>query len=374
MIRNLFIPISAVCLFLFAVAHALYVQRPEPKSAPPVMPPVSPFGNTVAGAGIVEPATEASGSANIAIGSQLSGVVARVHVRIGEQVRAGDLLLELDQRQARAELKARQANLLAMQAQLRRLQLQPRPEELPVSEAQVAAANADLHERADQRDRNEELIAKGAVSREELVRTEQGYQTSHAQLGVAQANLALLKAGAWEPDKAIAAANVELAEAQVAQASTNLELLQIRAPVDGTILQINVRPGEFVSTGGAQSLILMGNLDSIHIRVNIDQEDIPRLTFNAPAVARIRGDSNSAPLSLTFVRLEPFVVPKTSLTGANIERVDTRVVQLIYAADPHDPLVRAHKVLVGQLVDVFIDTKARPKPESSITASPGAQR
>lgn len=51
-------------------------------------------------------------------------------------------------------------------------------------------------------------------------------------------------------------------------------------------------------------------------------------------------------------------MPKTSLTGTNIERVDTRVVQLIYAIDPENKLMREKKVLVGQLLDVFIDTRS----------------
>lgn len=177
------------------------------------------------------------------------------------------------------------------------------------------------------------------------------------QLAQAQASLTLLKAGAWQLDNAIASANVEQARAQVEQAQTALELLQVRAPVDGTVLQVNTRPGEYVSTFGGQSLILMGNLSPLHVRVNVDEEDIPRLRLNAPARAKIRGDSQQEEIPLTFVRREPYVVPKTSLTGTNVERVDTRVVQLIYAIDPNQPLVRANKVLDGQLVDVFIDTR-----------------
>ena len=70
-----------------------------------------------------------------------------------------------------------------------------------------------------------------------------------------------------------------------------------------------------------------------------------------------RTTSAQEELSLRFVRLEPYVVPKQSLTGANTERVDTRVVQVIYALDSEQRLVREQKVLVGQLVDVFIDTR-----------------
>jgi hypothetical protein len=71
----------------------------------------------------------------------------------------------------------------------------------------------------------------------------------------------------------------------------------------------------------------------------------------------VRGDARQREIPLRFVRREPFVVPKVSLTGINVERVDTRVVQLIYAVAADHELVRDHKLLVGQLVDVFIDTR-----------------
>jgi hypothetical protein len=102
---------------------------------------------------------------------------------------------------------------------------------------------------------------------------------------------------------------------------------------------------------------MMGSLRPLHVRVNIDEEDIPRLRLGIPASAKLRGDARQEEIPMTFVRLEPYVMPKTSLTGTNIERVDTRVVQLVYALDAGHELVRARKVLVGQLVDVFIDTR-----------------
>src|SRR5262245_834235 len=142
MIRKYVLPAVAALLLVFAIGHAIYIQRKAPESPPPVPPPLSPFGDVVAGAGMVEPNTEASSTAAIAVGSRLSGVVQQVHVKLGQQVKAGDLLFELDDRQAKAELSFRQAALAAAQAQLRRLELQPRPEEVPPSEAQVAASEA----------------------------------------------------------------------------------------------------------------------------------------------------------------------------------------------------------------------------------------
>jgi len=309
---------------------------------------------------MVEPSTEASTTGAVSVGSQLPGVVATIHVRIGQEVKAGDLLFELDRRQAEADLKVRQAALAVAHAQLRQMELQPRPETVPPQEALVKAAEANLRQAKDQYERDRQL-PREAVSDLDRFAHEQAYLAALAQRDQARANLDLLKAGAWQADRDITYAQVEQARAQVEQDRTQLDLLQVRAPLDGTVLQLNVRPGEYVASAAGQGLIVMGNTHPLQVRVNIDEEDLPRLKISAPARAKIRGDVAQEELPLRFVRLEPYVVPKTSLTGANTERVDTRVVQVIYALDPQHPLVRGQKVLVGQLVDVFIDTRPAPQ-------------
>ena len=368
MIRKMILPGAAVAMLVFAAVHAFYIQRTQPESPPPVPPPTTPFGKTVAGDGIVEPNTEASTTSVISVGSQLSGVVTKVCARIGQTVKAGDRLFELDKSQTEADLKVRQAQVVSSQMTLRQLELQPRPETVPPSEALVKAAEATNRQQKDEFERAKKTFAAAATTQEDLVNKEETYYTGLAQLTQAKTNLALLKAGAWEADKAVASANVEAAKAQVDQDLTILRLMAICAPVDGTILQINIRPGEYVSTTGSQSLIVMGSLLPLCVRVNVDEEDIPRLNLSGPARAKIRGDVSQAEIPMTFVRLEPYVVPKTSLTGLNTERVDTRVVQLIYAINPDQKAVKEKKVLVGQLVDVFID--ARPAtPSERISGS-----
>jgi multidrug resistance efflux pump len=354
MFHKQILPLVAMALVVFAVGHALYIQRPTVDTPPPLPPTSSPFGKTVAGAGMIEPNNEASGTSALAIGSQLTGVVSVVHVRIGQEVKAGDLLFELDNRQALAELRVREAALETAKAQLQKLQQQPRAEELPVTEAQVDAARSLMQQQEDLYRRAEKIVQTGALTQEEFDNRLRMYEMAKAQFAVAKANLALLKAGAWQPDKSIAAANIAQAEAMVSQAKTTLELLKVRAPIDGTVLQLNARPGEYVSAQASQSLVVMGNTSPLHVRVNIDEEDIPRLAFDAPARAKIRGDLSQEEIPLEFVRLEPYVVPKSSLTGVNTERVDTRVVQVVYSIAADNHLVAEHKLLVGQLIDVFI--------------------
>jgi len=70
------------------------------------------------------------------------------------------------------------------------------------------------------------------------------------------------------------------------------------------------------------------------------------------AQAYVKGDSKNA-IPLQFIRIEPFVIPKTSLTGSSSERVDTRVLQVIYSLQ----LPKDRQLYVGQQVDVFIDAQ-----------------
>jgi len=335
MFRKYILPSLALGMLVFAIGHALYIQQPEPETPPPVSPPTNPFGETVAGAGMVEPSYEASGSSAISIGSQLAGVVTKLAVKIGQEVKAGDLLFELDPRQTEADLKVREANVV-------------------VNEAQVDASAANTRQMEDQYQRAKKLRGTGAISEQDYVTAEETFLSSRAQLALAKATLFQSRA-------------------QVEQDKTQLELLKVRALVDSTILQVNVRPGEYISTNSGQSLILLGPLRPLHVRVNVDEEDLPRLKLNAPARAKLRGDVRQEEVPLTFVRLEPFVVPKASLTGVNTERVDTRVVQVIYAIDPGNKLVQDKKILVGQIVDVFIDTGVTLQPDEK-PSSAQAQR
>ncbi|QVL34044.1 biotin/lipoyl-binding protein [Telmatocola sphagniphila] len=356
------LPGLAAGLAIFALIHSYIVQRSEPQANPPVEPSSSPFGNTVAGAGMVEGNTEASGTSIISIGSQMAGAIVQVHVQLGQQVKSGDLLFELDSRLLEAQVKTAQATLAASKAQLRKLELEPRPEEVPPAIAQMDAAEASVKSTKDTMERDKNISGGAALAAQQRVIDRQAYMNALALFSVAKANLALLKAGTWEPDKIIAKTNVDLSQAQLDQARTNLLLLQVRAPIDGTILQLNVRAGEYVSTMANQALILMGNLKPLNIRVSIDEEDLPRLILNSPATAKIRGDSNQKGLPLKFIRLEPYIVPKVSLTGVNTERVDTRVVQVIYAVIADEKTIKESKLLVGQIVDVFIDLQEAKKP------------
>lgn len=345
------LPLAAAALLVLAVVHVSRSQTELQQTKPPVEPSHTPFVRTVAGAGIVEAQTE-----NISIGVPVPGVVDKVLVQVGDRVAAGDLMFRIDDRHLQADLLVRQAAVDAAAAQLERLEQQPRPEEIPVAEAVVDRAAADIVRLQDQLRRTRSLRERGATTEEEIVRREQELTMATAELARVQAELDLLQSGAWQADKRVAQASLKQAEAEVERIRTEMSRLQVAAPVAGEVLQVNVRPGEYVGSPDLEAAVVLGNVDRLRVRVDIDEQDIPRFVPGAPARAIQRGEPDVS-FPMRFVRVEPFVVPKRSLTGQNTERVDTRVLQVIYELEP-----TVDRLYVGQQVDVFIDVSDDAAP------------
>jgi multidrug efflux pump subunit AcrA (membrane-fusion protein) len=347
MIRKFLLPIAALCGVLFAVYTVVSGQKQLPP-APPVAEPASvPYDAKVAGAGIIETASE-----NIAISTPVPGLVTDVKVRVGSDVKQGDPLFQLDARDLEAELVVRTAALRSAEQKLAKLKAMPRAEDLPPAESRVVQAQASLADATNQWKLIEGVGDRRAVSQEELDRRRFAVQVAEARLVEAQTELASLKAGAWKPDLDIAAGDVAAAQAQVRAAEIEIDRRTVRAPIAGRILQVKVRPGEYAPAGLLQQpLILMGNVDRLHVRVDVDENDAWRIDQSAPAVAFVRGNRELT-TELTFVRVEPYVVPKRSLTGESTERVDTRVLQVLYSFD-----TKSLPVYVGQQMDVFIAAK-----------------
>ncbi|HKB02590.1 MAG TPA: HlyD family efflux transporter periplasmic adaptor subunit [Gemmataceae bacterium] len=344
MLYKIFLPILALVALGFAGRHVVVGDQEPPKLPPPVEPARSPFAGAVAGAGVIEPLTE-----NISVGSPLPGVVVEVFARVGDEVAAGQKLFRLDDRQPRAERDVRRAMLESANVTLSKLRAMPRPEELPISEARLREAQAGLADAREQFTRADRGYRTVAVSEDERFRRKNAVATAEAQVARAEAELKLLREGAWKPDLTVAEAQVAMAESQLRQAETELDRLVVRAPVRGRVLQKNVREGEYVGVPPGQPLMVLGDVTTLHVRMDVDETDIGRFRADLPGRAVTRG-ANKRELSLRFVRVDPFVVPKRSLTGLGSERVDTRVLQVIYAVDGSDPGLQ-----VGQQVDVYLD-------------------
>lgn len=355
------LPALAVLTLAFATFQVVRAQqKPEPVS-PPIEPGKSPYVKQLAGAGIVEPETE-----NLAIGSFTPGVVDKVLVKVGQTVKPGDPLFQLDDRTLRAELQVRRSMLSSAEQSLAKLNQQPRKDERPVQEAKVKEAEVALQDQVQLYNRMKGISAV-ARSEEELAKREMAVELGKATLARVKADFKLWELGAWQADKDIAEATVSQARTQVQQTETELSRLTVAAPqlkwkadpsgrvvadatgVEFKVLQVNIRPGEYVNAAAGTSLVVLGAVGKLHVRVDFDENDIARFSPTLVGVAKPRGNPDVS-FPLTFVRVDPFVIPKRSLTGSNTERVDTRVLQVIYSID-----TTGKPLYVGQQMDVFLN-------------------
>lgn len=379
MIRAYLIPLLAIAGVLFAVYTVVVGARP-PEAKPPVIePPKAPFNAFVAGSALVE-----ASSQNIAVGAPVGAVVERVAVTVGDTIKKGDVLFELDPRELRASLVSREAAVVVTQSQLEKLLQGTRPEQIPPAEARVVeaqaaqrAAQALLDEAWSQFSRAEAMEDARSLSVEEIARRRFAVAAAEARVAQADAGLAeakaqvdLLRAGTWAPDILVARSQVAEAQASVEAVKIELDRRIVRSPIDGQVLQSNIRVGEFAQAGPlASPLMLVGSVNPLHVRIDVDEHEAWRVKPGARAEAFVRGNKDIK-TTLTFVRFEPFVIPKRSLTGESTERVDTRVLQVVYAFDPS-----GLPIFVGQQMDVYIEAQPVDRgraPDASRPAPDGA--
>jgi len=339
-------PLLGLLALTFSIFSVRHMTPAHVVAAPPQDPPASEFQKQVGGVGMVEPASE-----NISIGVPVSGLVTEVRVKPGDVVQKGQALLWLDDRELRAELALRQSNVDLAAARLERLRNAPRAEDLPPAEARVEQAKAQLADAESQLRMIEAVTDRRAIRAEDLEKRRWAASSARAALLEAEANLAQLKAGAWKQDILVAQAELQQARQQVDRVKADLDRLTVTAPIRGVILQVKIRPGEFAAAGPLeQPLLLMGSEGPLHVRVDVDEKDAWRVSPAARAYASVRGNAKLR-LPLTYVRMEPYVVPKRNLTGDTLERTDTRVLQVIYRL-PAGAAVKA-----GQQMDVFIESE-----------------
>lgn len=339
------LPLLAVAGIVAAVATVIKQSTPQVVPPPTVPPSASPFSERVSGSGVVEPSSEL-----IDLGAPVSGLIESVAVVEGQRVKAGEPLFVIDRRAWTAQLQSAKARMGAAEARLAQAQALPKAETVLQSEARVAQARAAV---TDADGRLQRLIAigeEGAISRNERPTREFELANARAKLAEAEANLKFIRKGTYPEDLRVFEAEVAAARAEVSTMETELDRAIARAPIDCTVLRIDARPGQYAAAGpGAKTQMVLGNLLPLHVRVDIDELDAWRFSSKGKAVASLRGGKQQS-FPLTFVRIAPLVQPKKSLTGENAERIDTRVMQVIYSFAEENPAV-----LPGQLLDVYIE-------------------
>jgi HlyD family secretion protein len=274
-----------------------------------------PFANYVAGSGIIE-----AYGRNVDVATPVAGVIEAVFVSPGQAVARGNPLFRLEALDLKADLLSKQAAIATSQARLAE------------AEAALADYQTQLSIVASVRDQR-------AVSAEEKSKRRASVALGKAKLVTARAEL-------------------ESTRADVAAVEASLERRTIVSPIDGTVLQVNAREGQFAQSSGDAGLVVVGRTDKLAVRLDIDENDAWRVKTGQPGWGYVRGNRELT-VDLTFDHIEPYVRPKQSLNGTARERTDTRVLQVIFSFE-----ASKLPVYVGQQIEAFMG--AGPASESQL--------
>jgi HlyD family secretion protein len=339
---------------------AAYLFSIEKPAEPPVFhPPSNPYARGIYAEGIVE-SVQASGE-NINIYPEVPGTVKQILVAEGQEVHTGDPLLLIDDSIQRATTNQEKSAAQAAHTVLEELRAEPRKETLDISEAQVVAAQKTLKNAQDQLAKQEAAyeIDPRSVSKDALDNAINAEAMAQANLEVAEKQRDLTKAGAWIFDIRSQERTYNALEKTYLAGSALLSKYMLRAPTDGIVLSINTVVGNYVSPQGAYEtysqgmnpVMMLGTPQKdLQVRCYIDEILVPRLPSQSKIKAEmsVRGSSTKVPLA--FVRVQPFVSPKIELSDERLERVDVRVLPIIFKVEKPKNV----NLYPGELVDVYI--------------------
>jgi HlyD family secretion protein len=319
--RNRILFALAILGVLVGIVSA-YIYGIRQKPQPPAFAPASnPYDKGIYAVGIVE-TLQGSGE-NIDIYPEVAGTVVRIPVAEGQRVKAGSPLLALDdtvQRATAGQLKG----------------------QMEAAQAQITLAQANLKSLQDQLDKQQAShdLDPRSVSSDAL-------DTATNAVEVAKANLEVARKQYLAAEKSWQAANALL------------EKYTIKAASDSTVLSINTAIGSYISsqgtydsyTGGVAPALVLGSLqDELAVRCYVDEVLIGRMPDPSQMEAHMFIKGTDVNIPMKFVRVQPYVQPKIQLSNQRTERVDVRVLPVIFRFDKQKGLA----LFPGQLVDVYI--------------------
>lgn len=323
---------GALVLLIAAGGGYFYWQQSQAKlAAPSYITEPAARGNltlTVTANGTLQP------TRSVNIGSELSGTVLRVLVDVNDQVKKGQVLVELDTAKLNDQVTRSRAALNAAQAQ-------------------VAQASATVKE------------ARASLARfEEVARLSGGKVPSAAELDTARATMARAEAG-----EASARANLDSARASLTTDETNVAKAFIRSPIDGVVLTRSVDPGNAVAAS-LQAVTLFAiaeDLRQLQLRVNVDEADVGRVKV---------GQKASFTVSAFPSRRFPAAITRVSFGSTITDNVVTYVTQLDVSNTDQSlrPGMTATSTIIAvERQDVLLvpNTALRFSPQAAGAAKPG---
>ncbi|HXG32110.1 MAG TPA: efflux RND transporter periplasmic adaptor subunit, partial [Bryobacteraceae bacterium] len=252
---------------------------------------VAPAETAGAGPSVVLNATGYIVAAHkIELASKVMGRVAWIGVDKGDKVKAGQVIVRLEDDEYRAQLQQARGQLAALEARLQELLRGSRPEEIAMAKANLEQAQADLENARVTLERTRRLVAEKVLSQQALDDAQARYEAQKARVASLERNYELVRIGPRQEQIDAVRGQVEQARGAVAFYETQLANTVIRAPISGTILEREVEPGEFVTTSfvgerGAKGYVVsLADLNDLEVELDISQNDFAKLTPRHKAI------------------------------------------------------------------------------------------
>jgi multidrug efflux pump subunit AcrA (membrane-fusion protein) len=258
-----------------------------------------------------------AGSANLA--SPVAGVVAKVLCQIGQQVKAGDPVIQLDDRLAKSAEEQAAAALAQAEASLAALKATPRPDQLEIAQLTVDKSQSAVQFAQKNYDRLKTLAADQGTSGKNVEQAASELAAAQKELAIAQRQLELLKNSPTPQELAQEQAKVKQAAAALATAQTQLKMMTITAPIDATVVALPVNPGESVDP--TKALVQFVAMDRLMVDVDVPTEQLPAKAQGLEAQVLLASDAKDGgnPITGKVALVSPQVDPKSGAVMVGID-------------------------------------------------------
>lgn len=209
-----------------------------------------------------------------------SGAVQKILIQRGQHVAKDAPLVELDSTEAQADLAAAQARIAQIQAEIEVINHGGRATDLAEISSGLDSARLDLQQAQKEYDSLRRLEEKQAATPFEVTKAKERVDAAQLQIQKFEKRRDALKAAA--PDRSATQARLQEAQASAALAEQRIRTSTVRAPVDGTVYQFDLRPGAYLNAGDAVANI--GHLDRVRVTVYVDEPDLGSVAKGMPVL------------------------------------------------------------------------------------------
>ena len=251
----------------------------------------------------------------VSLSPKMGGKVEQILVKEGEKVKAGQVLIKLEQKDVASQVNQAQAGYDAALAHLSSLEKGQLPQQIAQLESAVNQAEANYKNAKENYDRMKELLDQGAISKQQFEGIELQYNVAQEQYESATTQLSLTREETAPESISAAQAQVKQAEAMVSAAKTALDNCLITSPIDGTVGAITATIGQLASPG--YPVATVGNLNSVEIQINVTEDRVNGLKTGQEAEVTVDAASDSV-FKGEIVSVSPFKDPMTQVYPVKI--------------------------------------------------------